>query len=175
MIYHVRFRCADDYMARRLPYRPAHLRQLDKLRGESKVVAGGPEPDGTYANIFYRVPDRVALDVLLADNEFNKAGLFVDSTPRIFDEFFEPLDVPPLDAGLQAVIVDGQVSDRARAGSGLRELQKSGRAAFGGFFGDGKGLVVVRVADADIAVRTIADAGGWVETTLRGRPWSQTL
>jgi len=175
VIYHVRFTCADDYMARRLPYRPAHLRQLDKLRGESKVVAGGPEPDGKYANIFYRVASRAALDELLADNEFNKAHLFVSASPRVFDEFFEPLDVPPLDAGLHAVIVDGRIADRDRARTALRELQKSGRVAFGGFFADGSGLAVVRVADAADAVRVITEAGGWDAATLRGLPWSQTL
>ena len=57
-IYHVHFVCAPDYMARRLPFRPAHLKQLASLRDDGRVVAGGPEPDGTAANIFYRVVDR---------------------------------------------------------------------------------------------------------------------
>ena len=138
-------------------------------------MAGGPEPDGKYANIFYRVPDRAALDALLADNEFNRAGLFVGAAPRVFDEFLEPLDVPPLDAGLQAMIVSGHVADRERARTGLLELRKAGRVAFGGFFDDGSGLTVARVTDADAAVRTIQDAGGWDAATLRGLPWSQTL
>src|SRR5437016_11917569 len=107
VIYHVLFQCADDYMVRRLPYRPAHLRQLDKLRGEGRVVAGGPEPDGTYANIFYRVVDRAELDQLLTDNEFNRVGLFIGATPRAFTDFLEPLEVPPLDAGVQVSIVEG--------------------------------------------------------------------
>src|SRR5262249_59473457 len=76
-IYHVHFTCAPDYLARRLPFRPAHLRQLASLREQGLVVAGGPEPDGTAAHIFYRVPDRVGLDRLIEQNEFNRAGLFV--------------------------------------------------------------------------------------------------
>jgi uncharacterized protein YciI len=72
-IYHVHFVCAPDYMARRLPFRPAHLKQLASLRDDGRVVAGGPEPDGRAANIFYRVVDRAELDRLLAENEFNRA------------------------------------------------------------------------------------------------------
>src|SRR5215831_19805205 len=70
-IYHVHFVCAPDYMARRLPFRPAHLKQLAGLRDDGRVVAGGPEPDGTAANIFYRVGRRAELDGILEDNEFN--------------------------------------------------------------------------------------------------------
>ena len=174
MIYHVRFRCADDYMARRLPYRPAHLRQLDKLRGEGRVVAGGPERDGTHANIFYRVADRAELDGLLADNEFNRAGLFAGATPRAFTDFLEPLDVPPLDAGLQVSIVEGPIEDRARARTGLVALRASGHVAFGGFFDQDTALAVVRVPDPEEAQRLLSDAGGW-QATLRARAWSQTL
>ena len=175
MIFYVRFTCADDYMARRLPYRPAHLRQLDTLRGEGRVVAGGPEPDGTYANIFYDVVDRAELDVLLADNEFNRAGLFVAAIPRAFAAFVEPIQRPPLDAGLQVTIVEGVVADRAQAHAGLVELRRVGQAAFGGFFDDGLGLVVVRSADPDESHRIVAKAGGWRSTQLTARPWSQTL
>jgi uncharacterized protein YciI len=175
VIYHVRFQCADDYMARRLPYRPAHLRQLDKLRGEGRVVAGGPEPDGTYANIFYRVVDRAELDQLLADNEFNRAGLFTGATSRAFTDFLEPLEVPPLDAGLQVSIVEGPIDDRARARTGLVELRASGRVAFGGLFDHDTGLAVVRLADQEESLRVLAGAGGWTAGRLIVRTWSQTL
>ena len=175
MIYHVRFQCADDYMARRLPYRPAHLRQLDKLRGEGRVVAGGPEPDGAYANIFYRVVDRAELDQLLADNEFNRAGLFAGATARPFTDFLEPLEVPPLDAGLQVSIVEGPIDDRPRAQTGLVELRASGRVAFGGFFDQDIGLAVVRLSDLEESLRTLAGAGGWTAGRLIARMWSQTL
>jgi uncharacterized protein YciI len=175
VIYHVRFQCADDYMARRLPYRPAHLRQLDKLRGEGRVVAGGPEPDGTYANIFYRVVDRAELDQLLVDNEFNRAGLFAGATARAFTDFLEPLEVPPLDAGLHVSIVEGPLDNRARARSGLVELRASGRVAFGGFLDQDTGLAVMRLADLEESLRVLAGAGGWTAGRLIARMWSQTL
>src|SRR5437867_11738497 len=118
-VYHVHFTCAPDYLARRLPFRPAHLKQLATLRDEARVVAGGPEPDGTAANIFYRARDRAELSRLLEDNEFNRAGLFVGHHARAFAHFLEPLELPPLDTGLPATIVEGEPADCARAGAGL--------------------------------------------------------
>jgi uncharacterized protein YciI len=173
-IYHVHFTCAADYMARRLPFRPAHLKQLAGLREHGRVVAGGPEPDGTAANIFYRVAAMSELEGILADNEFNRAGLFTASRPRAFAEFLEPLELPPVDAGLAAVIVEGVPSDRAAARSGLAALQRAGRAAFGGLFADDTGLAVIRSASVDEAVEWLAEAGGWAPP-LKGRAWSQTL
>ena len=174
-IYHVHFTCAADYMARRLPFRPAHLKQLGTLRDEARVVAGGPEPDGTAANIFYRVADLAELLRLLEDNEFNRAGLFTAHHPRAFAAFLDPLDRPPLDAGLPATIVEGAPSDRPRARAALAALQRDGRAAFGGFFEDGAALAVVRSPSLEEAVRWMVDAGGWEHAGLRARPWSQTL
>lgn len=174
-IYHVRFTCAPDYMARRLPFRPAHLKQLARLREQGRVVAGGPEPDGIAAHIFYRVADRAELTGLLEENEFNRAGLFTASHPRAFAEFLEPLDLPPVDAGLGATIVDGVLADRAVARSGLAALQRQKRAAFGGFLDDDAGLAVMRSANADEAIAWLADLGGWDRARLIGCAWSQTL
>jgi len=174
-IYHVHFTCAPDYLARRLPFRPAHLKQLAALRDAARVVAGGPEPDGTAANIFYRVADRAELDRLLADNEFNRAGLFSAQHPRAFADFLEPLDRPPVDAGLAATLVEGAPGDAPRARAGIAALQRRGRAAFGGFFEDGAGLVVLRSPAPAEALAWIADAGGWDAARLTARPWSQTL
>jgi len=123
-IYHVHFTCAHDYLARRLPFRPAHLKQLGTLRDEARVVAGGPEPDGIAANIFYRVADHAELLRLLEDNEFNRAGLFTAQHPRAFVDFLDPLDRPPLDAGLEATIVEGTPSDRVRARVALAALRR---------------------------------------------------
>src|SRR5262249_58157549 len=117
-ICHVHSTGARASRARRLPFRPAHLKQLGTLREQKLVVAGGPEPDGTAANIFYRVADRAELSGLLDDNEFNKAGLFTASCPRAFSEFLDPIDRPPLDAGLAATVVEGNARDRAGAPAG---------------------------------------------------------
>src|SRR5262245_28836016 len=174
MIYHVHFVCAPDYMARRLPFRPAHLKQLASLRDEGRVVAGGPEPDGKAANIFYRVGDRAELDRLLAENEFNRAGLFTANHPRAFADFVQPSEPLPLDPGPRALTVEGAPGDRTKARAGLTALQREGRVAFGGFFDDGAALAVVRSASQDEALAWLARAG-WDPARLVGRDWSQTL
>ena len=174
-IYHVRYTCAPDYLARRLPFRPAHLKQLASLRERGQVVAGGPEPDGTAAHIFYRVADRAELARLIEDNEFNRAGLFVAHQPRAFTEFLEPLEFPAVDAGLAATIVEGPGDDATRARTGLAALLRDKRAAFGGFLDDGAGLAVMRSANADEAIEWLAGAGGWDRRRLIARAWSQTL
>ena len=174
MIVHVRFTCAADYNERRLPHRPAHLAQLASLRSEGRVVAGGPEPDGAAAHIFYRVADHAELERLLDDNVFQRAGLFAARHPRVFAEFMEPLAPPPLDAGLKVTLAEGTARDRASATVGLGELQRRKQAAFGGFFADGAGLAVLTTASPDEA-RAWLTAAGWDVDTLRTRAWSQTL
>jgi uncharacterized protein YciI len=174
MIVHVRFTCAADYNERRLPHRPAHLAQLAGLRDARRVVAGGPEPDGSAAHIFYRVPDLTELERLLDDNIFQKAGLFAARQPRVFTEFLEPLAPLPLDAGVKCTLVEGLPLDRDRAARRLAELQRDKRAAFGGFFEDGTGLAVLTTADPAEALAWLTAGGGW-DTGVRARAWSQTL
>lgn len=173
--YHVRFTCAPDYMARRLPFRPAHLEQLVRLRDKGVVIAGGPEPDGTAAHIFYRVADRAELEHVLEENVFNRAGLFSANHPRSFTYFLEPIVRTPVDMGLAAVIVEGLPANLAQARLGLTALQEQTRVAFGGFFIDGSGLAVVRSASLDDAVAWLAETGGWERANLRAHAWSQTL
>jgi uncharacterized protein YciI len=175
VIVHVRFTCAADYNERRLPHRPAHLAQLNALRAEGRVVAGGPEPDGSAAHIFYRVGDLSELERLLDDNVFQKAGLFAARHPRVFSEFLEPLAPPPLDAGLQTSLLEGTPLDHGLARQRLADLQRDKRAAFGGFFADGAGLAVLATADAAEAVAWLTAAGGWYAAGMRTRAWSQTL
>jgi|RhiMetdeSRZDD1v2_1073273.scaffolds.fasta_scaffold00037_58 uncharacterized protein len=174
-VYHVRFTCAADYNARRLPFRPAHLAQLTALRDDGRVVAGGPEPDGGAAHIFYRVADRAALDALIAANEFQRAGLFVAHAARVFDDFVEPSERLPHDAGWSVTLVEGVPADRARARAALTRLSTDKLVNLGGFFADGRALAVVREPDAAAAVARLVTAGGWDAARLTARPWSQTL
>ncbi len=174
-VYHVRFTCAADYNARRLPYRPAHLAQLLALRDEKRVVAGGPEPDGSAAHIFYRVAGRVELEQLIANNEFQRAGLFVAHAARVFEDFVEPIERLPHDAGWKVTLVEGTPADRLRARSALMQLRAEKIVNLGGIFADGSALAVVRLADTAVAIAVLEAAGGWDAARLTARAWSQTL
>jgi len=90
-------------------------------------------------------------------------------------EFLEPLEPPPLDAGLRVTLVEGTPLDHGLARQRLADLQRKRQAAFGGFFADGAGLAVLTTADADEAVRWLTAAGGWDAAGVRPRAWSQTL
>lgn len=173
-VYHVRFTCAADYMARRLPFRPAHLAQLVGLRDDGRVIAGGPEPDGGAAHIFYRGAEPAALDALLADNVFYGAKLFVAHDVRAFADVLLPLAPLPADAGLKVTLVEGGVSDWARASAALATLQRQERVGFGGRFADGTALAAVRSPKAAEAIEWLAQAGTFTGA-LTARAWSQTL
>jgi len=173
--YHVRFDCGEAYRRDRLRYRPAHLAQLTGLRTDGRVVAAGPEPDGYRAHIFYRVASLGELGLLLADNVFYRAGLFTGHLARRFTQAVEPVELPPVDAGLKAMIVEGTPSDVESARAGLAVLQRAGRLAIGGILEDGAALAVVRSSDPDEARGWVRKAGGWQAPGLTARPWSQTL
>ena len=173
-VYHVRFTCAPDYMARRLPFRPAHLAQLVGLRDDGRVIAGGPEPDGGAAHIFYRVAGLDALDALLADNVFYGAKLFVAHAIRPFTDVVLPLAPLPADAGLKVTLVEGRVDDWSRASAALSTLQRQDRVGFGGRFADGTALAAVRSPDASEAIDWLVRAGVTTGTPT-ARAWSQTL
>jgi uncharacterized protein YciI len=174
-VYHVRFTCAADYNARRLPYRPAHLAQLTALRDDGRVAAGGPEPDGGAAHIFYRLAARDDLDRLIADNEFQRAGLFIGHVARVFHDFVEPTERLPHDAGWKVTLVEGRPTDPTRARAALTRLRTDKLVNLGGFFADGSALAVVRLSDAAAALAALETAGGWHAARLTARPWSQTL
>jgi len=54
----------------RVAGRPAHRARLADLHAEGKVVMAGPLADDTGGVIIADVPDRRALDALLADDPF---------------------------------------------------------------------------------------------------------
>lgn len=161
-------------MERRLPFRPAHLAQLVGLRDDGRVIAGGPEPDGSAAHIFYRVAEPAALDVLLAGNVFYGANLFTAHDVRAFTDVLLPLASLPADAGLKVTLVEGRVGDWARASTTLATLQREGRVGFGGRFADGTALAAVRSSESSEAIEWLTRAGTFTGP-LTARPWSQTL
>jgi hypothetical protein len=163
-----------DYMARRLPFRPAHLAQLIGLRDDGRVIAGGPEPDGGAAHIFYRVAGIAALDALLADNVFYGVKLFVAHDVRTFTDVLLPLAPLPADAGLQVTLVEGSVSDWPPASAALAALQRQERVGFGGRFSDGTALAAVRTPKAAEAIEWLAHEGAFTAAPTT-RAWSQTL
>jgi uncharacterized protein YciI len=69
-VVHVRITCSDDYVARRSPVRQAHIERLFRLRAAGTLVAGGPDPAGRIAELFYRVPDHQYLRALVEEDPY---------------------------------------------------------------------------------------------------------
>src|SRR5262249_55011239 len=54
-VVHVPITTSPDSLVRREPFRHAHIDRLLQLRADGRLVLGGPAPDGSRADLFYRV------------------------------------------------------------------------------------------------------------------------
>ena len=174
IVVHVRITCSDDYVARRAPVRQAHIERLFRLRAGGTLVAGGPDPAGRIAELFYRVPEAGSLRPLVEEDPYYRAGAWTGYVPRSFETFVEPWDPAPpvvLDGSRPALVVEGPTADRDMAQLALVELRGAGRVAFGGFLPDGATLAVARTTDGDEATGWLAETGCWKAGDLATRAW----
>jgi uncharacterized protein YciI len=169
---HVAVTTVEDYAARREPYRRAHLDRLMALRGGGILIGGGPAPDGKTADIFYRGPGEREVAALVDDDPYRKGGAWTGYALAAFSHFLEPWQLPPLvtDGSRRATIVEGTAPDVDMASFALIEARGAGRMAFGGFFPDGRTLVLMSSPDAAEATGWLADTGLWAAETLTARP-----
>ena len=173
-VVHVRFTCAEDYVARRAPVRQAHIERLARLRAGGALVAGGPDPAGRIAELFYRVPDSETLRAIIEEDPYHRAGAWTGYVPRSFETFVDPWDPEPpvvLDGSRPALVVEGPTADRDIAQLALVELRGAGRVAFGGFLPDGSTVAVARTTDADEAASWFSETGSWKAGDLATRAW----
>jgi uncharacterized protein YciI len=169
---HVAITTVDDYPTRRAPFRQAHLDRLMALRGGGIVIGGGPAPDGTTADVFYRAPGEREAAALVDDDPYTKGGVWRRYALTAFSHFLEPWQLPPLvtDGSRRGTIIEGATQDVDMASFALIEARGAGRMAFGGFFPDGRSLALMRSADGDEAIGWLADTGLWTAGTLTARP-----
>lgn len=174
---HVAIIPAPDYVTRRAPVRDAHLARLMDLRARGIVVAGGPAPDGTTADIFYRVPEPQDITRVVEEDPCFKGGAWTGYTPAVFERFLEPWRQPALvtDGSRAATIVEGRATDAEMADFALVEARGAGRMIFGGVFPDGRTLAVFAGTDPAEAIAALADTGFWEPGTLTARPWLYVL
>jgi uncharacterized protein len=173
-VVHVRITCAEDYVARRAPVREAHIARLQGLRAAGALVAGGPAPDGRSAELFYRVPDHLALRAIVEEDPYHLVGGWTAYVPREYETFVEPWEAEPpvvLDGSRPALVVEGVAADRDMAQLALVELRGAGRIVFGGFLRDGSTVAVARTTNPDEAAGWLADTGSWKPDDLTTRAW----
>lgn len=174
---HVAVTTVDDYLSRRGPHRRAHLERLLALRGGGVVIGGGPAPDGTAADIFYRAPSEADIARLVEEDPYYTGGAWRAYRLTAFSQFLEPWQLPPLvtDGSRVVSIVEGEAPDVDMASFALIEARGAGRMAFGGFFPGGGTLVLMRSADPAEALGWLAETGFWKEGSLSARPLIHVL
>ena len=177
IVYHIAVTAADDYLTRRDVHRRAHLERLQGLRMAGILVGGGPAPDGTTADLFYRLQQPWQVKNAMEEDPYWTGRVWTGYTPRSFSQFVEPWEMVPvvLDGSRPATIVEGPTTDLATAPFALIELRGAGRIAFGGFFEDGGVLALARSGDAEQARAWFVDSGFWTSESLTTRPFLHVL
>jgi len=176
-VYHAAIATSEDYIERREKHRQAHLERILGLRAQGLVVGGGPAPDGRTAEIFYRVQQPSDVNRLVEEDPYYLAGAWTTYMLRVFTEFIEPLEVPPLvtDGSRRVTLVEGVALRADKANLALIGLRRTGRLGFGGFFERGATLALLTTADAAEALGWLAETGFWEEQGLTSRPFLYVL
>ena len=177
IVYHVGIRTSDDYLTRREAHRRHHLERLQGLRAMGILIAGGPAPDGTRADLVYRLQQPGQLKHAIEEDPYWTAGAWTGYEPRSFAQFVEPWEMPPVvvDGSRVTTIVEGPTGDHDMAQFALIEMRGAGRIHCGGFFEDGHVLALAKTPDATAALGWFAETGFWSAETLRARPYLHVL
>ena len=177
IVYHVGIRTSDDYLARREAHRRHHLERLQGLRAMGILIAGGPAPDATRADLVYRLQQPGQLKHAIEEDPYWTAGAWTGYEPRSFAQFVEPWEMPPVvvDGSRVTTIVEGPTGEHDMAQFALIEMRGTGRIHFGGFFEDGHVLALAKTSDAATALGWFAETGFWSAETLRARPYLHVL
>lgn len=177
IVFHIAVTAADDYLTRREGHRRAHIERLQGLRAAGILIGGGPTPDGTTADLFYRLQQPAQIKHAMEEDPYWLGGVWTRYEPRSFSQFVEPWEMVPvvLDGSRRATLVEGPTAQHDMAQFALIEMRGAGRIAFGGFFEDGGTLAVARTADADEARGWFRETGFWKPDALTARPWLHVL
>jgi uncharacterized protein YciI len=177
IVYHVAVETGADYLQKREPHRQAHLERLMGLRARGLVIGGGPAPDGSGADLFYRVGQPDDLRRLVEEDPYFTGGVWPRYRSRSFAQFLEPWETPPLvtDGSRRVSVVEGLAPDVEMASFALIEARGAGRMAFGGFFPGGQTLALMRAPDEAKALEELRATGLWEPASLRARPLLHVL
>jgi uncharacterized protein YciI len=158
IVFHIAVTPVADYAAKREPYRREHVARLQGLRANSILVGGGPSPDGTAVDLFYRLQQPWQVKPAMEEDPYWTGGAWTAYTPRSFSHFVEPWELVP-------VVLDGS----------RLELRGAGKLAFGGILDGGQTLVVMKSPDAAEAKSGLLEHGFWDASSLTTRPFLHVL
>jgi uncharacterized protein YciI len=177
IVFHIAVTAADDYRTKRDAHRREHIARLQGLRAASILIGGGPAPDGTHADMFYRLQQPWQVKPAMEEDPYWTGGVWTKYEPRSFSHFVDPWELVPvvLDGSRTATIVEGPVADVDMAQISLIEMRGAGKLVFGGLLEGGGTLVVMKTADPDEATSALAEHGFWDTAKLTARPFLWVL
>ena len=177
IVFHIAATPVDDYVTKREAYRREHIARLQGLRAASILIGGGPSPDGTRVDLFYRLQQPWQVKPAMEEDPYWTGGVWTGYTPRSFSHFVEPWEQVPvvLDGSRTATIVEGPVKDLDMAQIALVELRGAGRVAFGGLLEGVQTLVVMKTDDGEQAKAWISEHDFWDAGALTARPFLWVL
>ena len=177
IVVHIAITAADDCLTRRESHRRAHLERLQGLRAAGILIGGGPSPDGTTADLVYRLQQPGQVKPAMEEDPYWTGGVWTGYTPRSFSQFVEPWEMVPvvLDGSRRVTVVEGPTANHDMAQFALIEMRGSGRVHFGGFFPDGGTLAVAKTGDAEEALGWFRESGFWASEGLTARPLLHVL
>ena len=171
IVFHVAIATHPEYLAKREPHRHEHLGRLAGLRQGGAVIGGGPAPDGSSADIVYRVQQPPQLKLMIEEDPYWVGGAWTGYRERSFTEFVEPWQLAPIvvDGSRRVTLVEGRMSDPDMAQFVMIEMRGAGRLVFGGAFADGATLGFMKTEDPDEAKGWFAETGFWTPESLAAR------
>lgn len=177
IVFHVAVRTVEDYLAKREPHRRNHLERLQGLRAAGICLLAGPSPDGTGAELVYRLQRPEQVKFAVEEDPYWMGGVWTSYTPRSFAEFVEPFELVPLvvDGSRRVTVVEGPCADHGLAQLALVQLRGGGRLHLGGFFEGARTCAVLKTADATEAVGWLQETGQWTPGALTVRPLLHVL
>ena len=177
IVFHIAVTTVDDYVTRREAHRRKHIARLQGLRANSILIGGGPSPDGTTADLFYRLQQPWQVKPAMEEDPYWIGGVWNGYMPRSFSHFVEPWEMVPvvLDGSRRVTIVEGPVGDLDMAQIALVELRGAGKLAFGGILEGGQTLTLMKTADLDEARGWLGEHGFWDPAALTARPFLWVL
>jgi uncharacterized protein YciI len=177
IVYHIAVTTAPDYLTRREPHRREHIERLQGLRAAGILIGGGPAPDGTSADLVYRLQQPGQIKHAMEEDPYWTSGAWTAYEPRSFTQFVEPWEMVPvvLDGSRRVTIVEGTTADHDMAQFSLIEMRGAGRLAFGGFFEGGETFALMNTADGAEALTWFAETGFWKPASLTARAFLHVL
>jgi uncharacterized protein YciI len=177
IVFHIAVETVTDYVTKREPHRREHIARLQGLRANTILTGGGPAPDGTSVDLFYRLQQPWQVKPAMEEDPYWTGGAWTKYTPRSFSHFVEPWEQVPvvLDGSRVVTIVEGPVADLDMAQIALVEMRGAGKLAFGGILAESQTLTVMKTTNADEAKGWLGEHGFWDPARLTTRPFVWVL